>query len=290
MSLGNQAAVQTKAVDQVFNTILELSNGTIPAKIVRERVTTTAPDERISTTRSTISSYATMTSPDEGISLSFVHTPVVNGMKCAKIRPKDVHPKIEYWNLAVLCSVLGANPPLEVVEGFIKRIWKAFDVDKIFLVKKGVFLVRFKHLSEQSIVVQRRVDFFDNKPFLVKPWNEEMDINTETLVLLPIWVTFLELDIKYWGLDNLSKIGSVLGIPIKIDKYTRDKSFLRYARVLIERQLQDNFAEYIEFVNEHNVVARQNGEHDWKPTKCSFYKMFGHIGKECRKRPQPRTG
>ncbi|KAJ8422194.1 hypothetical protein Cgig2_000659 [Carnegiea gigantea] len=101
----------------------------------------------------------------------------------------------------------------------------AFDIDKIYLVKKGVFLVLFKHLSEQSIVVWRGVYFFDNKPFLVKPWNEEMDINTEALVSLPIWVRFLELDTKYWGMDSLSKIGSVLGIHIKIDKYARDKSF-----------------------------------------------------------------
>ena len=71
----------------------------------------------------------------------------------------------------MLCFVLGANPHLEVIEGFIRRMWRCFEIDKIYLVKKGVFLVRFKHLSEQSIVVQRVVYFFDNKPFLVKPWN-----------------------------------------------------------------------------------------------------------------------
>ena len=71
-----------------------------------------------------------------------------------------------------------------------------------------------------------------------------MDINTETLASLPIWVRFQDLDIKYSGLDSLSKIVSVLDIPIRIDKYTRDKSFLKYARLLIEIQLEDNFPEY----------------------------------------------
>ena len=69
-------------------------------------------------------------------------------MKCARIQSKDVLPEIEYWKLAVLCSVLGANLPLEVIEGFIRHIWRTFDTDKICLVKKGVFLVGFKHLSE----------------------------------------------------------------------------------------------------------------------------------------------
>ena len=97
----------------------------------------------------------------------------------------------------MLRSVLGAKPPLEVIEGFIKRIWQAFEIDKICLVRRGVFLVRFTNLIDHSTVVQRGVYFFDNKPFLVKPWNEEMDINTKTLISLPVWVRFLELHIKY---------------------------------------------------------------------------------------------
>ena len=94
------------------------------------------------------------------------------------------------------------------------------------------------------------------------------------------------MDIKYWGLDSLSKIGSVLGIPIKTDKYTRDKFFLKYARVLIEIQLIDTFLEYIEFVNEHNVAVRQKEDYEWKPLKCGHCKMFGHHGDDCRRKPQ----
>jgi len=114
-------------------------------------------------------------------------------------------------------------------------------------------------------------------------------LNTETLASLPIWVRFLDLDIKYWGLESLSKLRSMIGIPIKIDKYTRDKSFLKYARLLIEIQLEDNFPEYIEFVNEQNVVVRQRLKYEWKPTKCDFCKMFGHTRDDYRKKPQSRT-
>ncbi|KAJ8420630.1 hypothetical protein Cgig2_002710 [Carnegiea gigantea] len=146
----------------------------------------------------------------------------------------DVNPEIEYWKSVVLCSVLGPNPPLEVIEGFIRRIWKAFDIDKICMVRKGVFLLRFNNFNDQLTVVKRGVFFFDMKPFLVKPWNEEMDINTEAITSLPISARFLDLDIKYWCLESLSKIDSILGIPIKTDKYTKEKTMLKYARLLIE--------------------------------------------------------
>ncbi|KAJ8421570.1 hypothetical protein Cgig2_032980 [Carnegiea gigantea] len=41
---------------------------------------------------------------------------MINGVKCTKIDTDDVTPKIEYWQPVILCSVLGANPPLEVIE------------------------------------------------------------------------------------------------------------------------------------------------------------------------------
>ncbi|KAJ8421928.1 hypothetical protein Cgig2_033668 [Carnegiea gigantea] len=121
-----------------------------------------------------------------GTSVKFVEASIINGLKCAKIATEDVTPKIEYWQLAILCSVLGANPPLEVMKGYLRRVWKTLDIDKICLVKKGVFIVRFNNLDDQLTVVKRGVYYFDNKPLLVKPWNPEMDINTEAITSLPI--------------------------------------------------------------------------------------------------------
>ena len=75
-------------------------------------------------------------------------------------------------------------------------------IDRICLVRKGVYLVRFSHLEDQMNVVKKGVYYFDNKPLLVKPWNPGMEINTESVSSLPIWVRFLDLDIKYWGLSS----------------------------------------------------------------------------------------
>ncbi|KAJ8423588.1 hypothetical protein Cgig2_009242 [Carnegiea gigantea] len=132
------------------------------------------------------SSYTAIADLDEGTSLNFVHSPMLNGVKCAKIEPQYVQSKIDYWKSVVLCSVIGANPPLEVLEGFVQRIWQACEIDKVCL-------------------------------------------------------------------------------------------------------LQDSFPDFFDFVNEHNVVVRQKVEYEWKPSKCTFCKMFGHTDEECRKKPIPRA-
>ncbi|KAJ8420994.1 hypothetical protein Cgig2_023908 [Carnegiea gigantea] len=168
MCLDNTIVTQTEAIGREGDTIREVSSGTVTTEIQLARVSNTTLEMTYSPARSTISTFATMIDPDEGTSLFFHRSQVVNGVKCAKIEIQDLQPEIDYWKSAILCSVLGANLPLELIEGFVKH----------------------------------------------------------------------------------------------------------------------NFHEYIEFVNEHNVVVRQKVDYEWKPIKCGHCKMFRHNGDECRKKPQ----
>ena len=58
--------------------------------------------------------------------------------------------EVHFWESVVVCFVLGANPPLHVMEGYVKRIWKDLSIEKIVMVAKGVYLVRF--LEQQDRV------------------------------------------------------------------------------------------------------------------------------------------
>ena len=75
---------------------------------------------------------------------------------------------------------------------------------------------------------------------------EAMELNVEKMQSLPLWVQFPKLELLYWGSESLSKIGSTIGIPIIADKYTRDKEYLHYARMLIEVALEGPFRQTID--------------------------------------------
>jgi len=64
--------------------------------------------------------YASLLDPDEGASVEFVPATEISGKKCVKIGVKDVHPDIGFRDNAVICSVLVANPPFAVMDGFLK--------------------------------------------------------------------------------------------------------------------------------------------------------------------------
>ncbi|KAJ8432403.1 hypothetical protein Cgig2_010005 [Carnegiea gigantea] len=90
--------------------------------------------------------------------------------------------------------------------------------------------------------------------------------------------------LEYWGMDNLSKLASLLGIPIKTDKVTKEKSAVQFARLLIEMSIEGPFSDYIEFINDKEVVERQAMKYEWKPVKCQHCKMLGHDDMVCRKK------
>ncbi|KAJ8419773.1 hypothetical protein Cgig2_002904 [Carnegiea gigantea] len=85
-------------------------------------------------------------------------------------------------------------------------------------------------------------------------------------------------------MESLSKIGSMLGIPIKTDKTTKEKAALSYARLLIEMPVSGPFSDCIDFIFDGDKVVRQFVKYEWKPTKCTHCLMFGHEEQNCTKK------
>ncbi|KAJ8433427.1 hypothetical protein Cgig2_028136 [Carnegiea gigantea] len=130
--------------------------------------------------------------------------------------------EVEYSSNIVIRGVMGANPPLDVIDGYVHRIWKHLALGKVVLAQKGVFMVCFT--------------------------------NEQDKLALP------ELDHKYWGLESPSKLSSMLGIPIKTDKTTNEKIAIKYTRLLVEVLIARPFPDHIDFMNDWDIVFGKNGE------------------------------
>ena len=50
--------------------------------------------------------------------------------------------EIEFWLPSIVGYVVGANPPLHVLDGFVRRLWKT-DVSKVGMIGHGLFIIRF---------------------------------------------------------------------------------------------------------------------------------------------------
>ncbi|KAJ8440383.1 hypothetical protein Cgig2_019372 [Carnegiea gigantea] len=147
---------------------------------------------------SKVTTYALLINPEMGNNLKSIPADLVNG--------NDVSTEIEYWSSSVLCSVMGSNPPFEIIQNYIRKIWAHYEIDKILQVRKGLFLVCFVHHQDKTTVESKGFYFFGNKPFVVKGWNPELEMHTENLKSIPLWIRLPNLELKYWSISSLSKI------------------------------------------------------------------------------------
>ena len=77
--------------------------------------------------------------------------------------------ELDFWVTSVVCYVLGANPLLNVIEGFVKCIWNPTEIDKIGIVVKGIYLVRMKTKEGLAVACDSNRILFEKKPFVIKP-------------------------------------------------------------------------------------------------------------------------
>ncbi|KAL2901613.1 Chloroplast envelope membrane protein [Bienertia sinuspersici] len=147
---------------------------------------------------------------------------------CVQITSEDVQPEIEFWQSSVVAFVIGATPPVQVMEGFICRIWKHYGVDKVINLPKGMYLIRLNTMENRDKILQHEKPFFDSKPMIVKPWSEDMDFMKDEIKTIPIWMQ-VSVDFKYWGIRSLEKILKPAGGLLRLDAITTRRERLQYA-------------------------------------------------------------
>ncbi|XP_021774067.1 uncharacterized protein LOC110738017 [Chenopodium quinoa] len=115
----------------------------------------------------------------------------------------------------------------------------------------------------------------------MRKWEPGLDLSEDTILQIPVWVRFPDLNLKFWSQATLMKIAGLVGNPIKTDKATASKELLEYARVMVEVQVDGNFPEYVDFLDEEGRVVHQEVVFEWKPVKCSMYNGLGHDVSKC---------
>ncbi|XP_074293179.1 uncharacterized protein LOC141620131 [Silene latifolia] len=242
-----------------------------------------------------VSSHSEKEDEEEGLTMvlgkrpspSKISEPSSSSKDLLQLTIDDVASEVKYWETAVVCYVLGGNPPWELLQGFVQKLWGVYKFDKILFFPNGVFLVRFPTLECQNLVLQQGFPMFDNKPLVVKPWTEDCTFQKERVNHVPIWLRLCGLPLKFWGKSSLEKLAGLLGKFLKRDAATKNKTRLGYARLLVEVEVGQEFPDKLYFKDEKGSEISILVEYEWKPIVCGSCKGIGHSQEACKKRQTP---
>lgn len=116
----------------------------------------------------------------------------------------------------------------------VTRLWKPRCSLDIYTRENGNFFFKFGSKDECNRVLQAGPWLFDGRLIIIKHCSPDSGLERDVLTSAPVWIRFPALHLKYWSQTILSKIASLVGVPLYMDKATTQFERLAYARSFVE--------------------------------------------------------
>ena len=113
------------------------------------------------------------------------------------------------------------------------------------------------------------------RPVLVRKWDESFDFRRDISRVVPVWVLLLHLPTKFWGVESLSSIDSLLGIPIAADDCTSKQSRVNYVPILVEVDVSKPLPMVLMVEDEDGKVYEQDFFIEWISFFCQKCQSSG---------------
>ncbi|XP_062118466.1 uncharacterized protein LOC133832098 [Humulus lupulus] len=207
-----------------------------------------------------------------------------DGKLMAQLDIDEIEVEASFWKSALICMVIGANPPLAVFEGFIRRIWGNLSIDRVARMNSGFTTAKFRDEATRDMVLESGVIHFDKKPVILRLWSSDVE-SIRSVKSVPVWIRLLGLGLQYWGVNCLSALVITIGTPIMVDKVTKARTMIKFARILVDMEIAEHLPMHIHYLNERGQIMEQPIEYEWLATKCSSCKKLGHSAAICKHAP-----
>ncbi|KAK1267358.1 hypothetical protein QJS04_geneDACA002651 [Acorus gramineus] len=163
--------------------------------------------------------------------------PTINGScSVATLKPEAYAKNIHQWDRAVVGYIIGKLPIFTPFLQFLKKLWNPKREIQLLLHGNGFFTIKFTLDEDLNAVLEGGPWTMDHRPFILQKWTPEVRMEQARLSSIPIWIRLPNLPLHLWEEDCLSRIGSLLGIPLYANSATLRFSQASYARICVEVQ------------------------------------------------------
>jgi len=101
-------------------------------------------------------------------------------------------------------------------------------------IMEAKMLTWYLYKGKCNRVLQAGPWLFDGRLIIIKHCSPDSGLERDVLTSAPVWIRFPALHLKYWSQTILSKIASLVGVPLYMDKATTQFERLAYARSFVE--------------------------------------------------------
>ncbi|KAJ9539067.1 hypothetical protein OSB04_031800 [Centaurea solstitialis] len=220
------------------------------------------------------------------------YPPVVTelGTRRAIIPDELIQKQASEWALTLAGYFIGKRPAFPFVQYHARRMWKKYGLTDVILNDQGYFFFKFNSNQGLNFVFENGPWLFNGMPIFIQKWQPGLCFDKPELNFVPLWVNIYGLPLDVWDYEIISRIASVVGEPVSVDRYTDEMCVNKSGRANFARVLVNVSADY-ELPSDIDAIIlgklrKFKTEFLWKPKRCSHCKVFGHDFDMCVIRPR----
>ncbi|KAL2934592.1 Hydroxycarboxylate dehydrogenase A [Bienertia sinuspersici] len=186
--------------------------------------------------------------------------------------------------MSVIVYIMGDTPTIASMTRFVEREWNFVSKSQIFLHDKGYFIVKFVSKVDRDEVLFAGPYTFFGIPMVVEKWEVDFNFQQQALKVVLLWVRFPNLPLNCKEVGTLSRLGSLLGVPLYVDECTTQQLRVPFARILVEVDATKSLLQEIVVEDPSGRTFTHKVTYDWALEFCQQYYQMGMIAQSWGKR------
>ena len=196
-----------------------------------------------------------------------------------------------FWTNCLVGHFVGKRPVFPVVNAIAKKLWSKDGLQEVIAQENGFIFFLFDSEGALNAILERGPWFIAGRFLVLKKWERNLNLSVEaSLSTIPVWALLYNVPVELWTQKGLSYISSALGRPLFADLATLSRKRLNYARVCIEIDAKSPLIEEFALASGASEDPYKDPIlikvlYQWKPSKCSLCRVFGHSNESCAANP-----
>lgn len=201
----------------------------------------------------------------KGTSRSFIAPIILEGSPVAMLDNVDIRKMAIVWDALLIMYVVGDKTSIGEVIRYIAKKWNPLVSHMSFFMTRDILLLNSAQRRIGMLCWLLDLTLCFGRPMITKPWSSDFNFQEEILRVVPVWVKFPHLPLSCWGTDSLSRIGSLIGVPLFADECTSKQPRISFARMLIEVDVTKDISKSVSIQDSVGRYFTQNVEYEWLP-------------------------
>lgn len=208
--------------------------------------------------------------------LSFVAPTIIEGTPTTCLEKVEIEKLNVKWENVLFVYIVGQPPTMNAMNALIKSKWGVSADSTVHRHDHGYFVVNLVNRGDKDSILYSGPHLFYGKTMIIQQWTSSFDFHKEVQKVIPILVMLPNLPLNCWSENSLSRIGSLLGVPIYADDCTTKILRVSFARFLVEMDVSKVVPKEIQIEDPNGRKFTQKVVIDWLPAFCIKCQFIGN--------------